>query len=84
MYLNPENTKQRHNFLLTNIVTHFDDIGTQSTLDKIKNAEKSDGPETFRDKSLIQKMTYYFHFTNPLEWLFLTVFSVVVTSIYYF
>jgi len=83
-YENPAKPQQRGNFIITNIVSNFDDLAMSSLTDQLKNSEQStftfDYLEATQNQSLTSRIAHYIHITNPIEWIFLFVFSVICSS----
>lgn len=81
---NPANPKQRGNNLLSNIVTNYDELNRPSIEHKIRNlhSEDIDYLEKSESRGIINKIAYYLNLSNPTEWVFLTLFAIVTTSIY--
>jgi len=82
--VNPAKPQQRHNFQLSNIVSNFDDLSRASLIDKIKNSEQNNFNFEYMDQTqnqtIIQRILYFINLTNPNEWFFLSVFSIIATS----
>jgi H+/Cl- antiporter ClcA len=81
MNFNPAQPKQRANFMLTNFVSNFDDLGRNRIESMIRNVENVDLLENSENKSLFQKIAYYLNMSNPIEWLFLAFFSLIISVI---
>ncbi len=82
-YVNPAKPQQRQNYMLTNLVSNFDDLGTSRIRDQIEDSEKNanfDYLESTQTESFTSRLLYYINLTNPVEWIFLLVFSVITTS----
>ncbi len=82
--INPARPKQRSNFMLTNFVSNYDDLGRSSIEHMIKNvdAREVDLFEKTESQNPFKKIAYYLNMSNPIEWIFLTVFSIIVSSIF--
>jgi hypothetical protein len=78
---NPARPKQRQNYMLTNFVSNYDDLGRASIEQMIRNVESQhvDFLEKSESRGILHKIALYFNLTNPLEWIFLFFFAIVVT-----
>jgi len=78
---NPARPQQHQNYMITNLVSSYDDLGRTSVENMIKNVDRKniDFLEQSESKSLLHKIAFYFNLSNPLEWIFLLFFSVIVT-----
>jgi len=81
--MNPARPKQHQNYMLTNLVSSYDDLSRQSIVDIFKNVEnkKIDYLEESESKGVLEKIGEYLNLSNPVEWIFLIFFSIVVTLI---
>jgi hypothetical protein len=68
--------------MLTNFVSNYDDLRSTRIGNMIKGVENIDLLVTSENKGIIQKIAYYLNLSNPLEWIFLAIFSLVVSSKY--
>jgi hypothetical protein len=77
---NPARPKQRSNFVLTNFVSNYEDLRSNKIGNMIKNVENVDLLESLENKSIFKKIAYYLNLSNPLEWIFLALFSLIASS----
>ena len=78
---NPARPKQRQNYMITNFVSNYDDLGRASMDQMIRlvGGENIDFLEQSENKGIFQKIALYLNLSNPIEWVFLSLFAVVVT-----
>ena len=79
---NPARPKQRQNYMLTNFVSNYDDLGRPSVEQMIKDVENEnnvDFLEKEESKGIFSKIAYYLNLSNPVEWAFLIFFGIVVS-----
>jgi len=83
---NPARAKQRGNYMLTNFVSNYDDLGRPSIEQMIRQVDQNqfDYLEKSESKGFFYKLAYYMNLSNPLEWIFLLFFSIIVTSMIIF
>ncbi len=81
MNINPARPKQHQNYMITNLVSSYDDLGRPTIVNMIKNVESQniDFLEQSESKGILHKIGVYLNLSNPVEWIFLTFFSVVIT-----
>ena len=81
---NPARPKQRSNYMLTNFVSNYDDLGRASIEHMIKNVEtrETDYFDKAESQNFLNQIAYYLNMSNPIEWIFLTIFSIIVSSKY--
>lgn len=79
LFFNPARPDQRSNYLLTTFASNYDDIARTSVENIIKQVGQKEIRDKESSKGIINKIAYYFHLSNPLEWIFLLLFSIVVT-----
>jgi hypothetical protein len=79
---NPANPKQLANNMLTNFVSNYDDLGRSSIEQRIRqlNTQDIDYLEKIESRGIINKVARYLNLSNPIEWIFLFLFSIVATS----
>jgi H+/Cl- antiporter ClcA len=79
---NPARPKQRGNYMITNFVSNYDDLGKTSIEHMIKDMDKSiDFLERSENQGVIKNISQYIHLTNPIEWIFLFFFAICSTVI---
>lgn len=80
---NPARAKQRGNYMLTNFVSNYDDLGRPSIEQMIRqvDSQQVDFLEKSESRGIMNKIAFYLNLSNPLEWTFLFLFSIVVTGI---
>lgn len=80
---NPALPKQREKLMLTNLVTHYDDIKNINLEQMVEQIEVGnfDFLENEANKGIFQKIVYYLNLTNHKEWFLLTLFSITTTII---
>lgn len=76
---NPARPNQRGNYVITNFVSNYDDLGRGAIEKMINHVEKVDYLEKSESKSLLQKIGIFLNLANPLEWIFLCFFAFVLT-----
>jgi chloride channel 2 len=76
---NPARPKQRGNYMITNFVSNYDDLGRASIEQMIKHVDKIDYLEKSESRSLLQRIGMYLNLSNPIEWMFLSFFAIVIT-----
>lgn len=78
---NPAHPKQRQNYMLTNFVSNYDDLGRASIEHMIKHVDSQnvDFLEKSESKGILNKIATYLNLSNPREWLFLFLFSIITT-----
>jgi chloride channel 2 len=78
---NPARPKQRQNYMLTNFVSNYDDLGRASMDQMIRlvGGESVDFLEKSENKGIIQKIALYLNLSNPIEWIFLSFFAIIIT-----
>ena len=80
IFFNPARPNQRGNYMITNFVSNYDDLGRTSIERMIQYVDKDiDYLQKSESQGIIQKLAMYLNLTNPLEWIFLVFFSVVLT-----
>lgn len=80
---NPARVNQRGNYMLTNFVSNYDDLGRPSIeqmIRQIDDKNKIDYLVQSESKGILYKIAYHLNLSNPIEWLFLLFFSIVVTG----
>lgn len=78
---NPALPKKREKMMLTNLITHYDDLKNEHLENMVEQIElgKVDFLENEANQTILSKIAYYLNLANPKEWLFLTTFSIVTT-----
>jgi chloride channel 2 len=80
---NPARPKQRQNYMLTNFVSNYDDLGRASIEQMIKqvDSQQIDFLEKSESEGIIQKIAKYLNLSNPLEWIFLVFFAIAISIV---
>ena len=78
---NPARPNQRSNYLLTTFASNYDDLARESVENMIRKVDQkqSDPKYKFKSRGIINKLSFYLNLSNPLEWIFIFCFSIVVT-----
>ncbi len=77
---NPARPKQRGNYMITNFVSNYDDLGRASIEKMIKHVDRHvDFLEKSESQGFFKKIATYLNLSNPLEWIFLFLFAVTCT-----
>lgn len=78
---NPARPNQRSNYLLTTFASNYDDLARESVENMIRKVDQkqSDSKDKFKSRGIINKLSFYLNLSNPLEWIFIFCFSIVVT-----
>ena len=78
---NPARPNQRSNYLLTTFASNYDDLARDSVENMIRKVDQkqSDPKYKFKSRGIINKLSFYLNLSNPLEWIFIFCFSIVVT-----
>ena len=83
MDVNPARVNQRGNYMLTNFVSNYDDLARPSIEQMIRQCdiEKNiDYLEKSESQGFFHRIAHYLNLSNPLEWIFLILLSLTVTS----
>ena len=90
---NPARPNQRSNYLLTTFASNYDDLARPSVENIIRKVDLKDAlllktskhknyhSTSKHNKGLLSKIAFYLHLSNPVEWVFIFSFSIIV-SIY--
>lgn len=78
---NPALSEVRQTFLLTHLISHYDDLKGQ-TINKILNKTENNNLEALGDeanRSIFSTFINFFKFRNSKEWILLTIYAVLYT-----
>ena len=78
---NPARPNQRSNYLLTSFASNFDDLSRESITAQISKVDDSEkvSQEKKKPKSIIKRIIINLHLLDPLEWIFILTFTIVVS-----
>ena len=78
---NPARPNQRSNYLITSFASNFEDLSRESIKAQIAKVDDTDTVKTQekKSKSLIKRLIFYLHLSNPVEWIFILTFTFVAS-----
>lgn len=79
---NPARPNQRSNYLITSFASNFEDLSRESIKEQIAKVDDIETVKTTQEKkskSLIKRIIFYLHLSNPIEWIFILTFTFVAS-----
>ena len=92
LHFNPARPSQRTNFLLTDFATEYTDLERKSLGNQIMTLDQKQITPNIKESEFDKKQThnnnfklgYYLHLSNPKEWAFIILFSLIASLFFVF